>query len=345
MKISGKPWYRKEKKTWYVQIDRKQVRLSEDKAEAMRMWRKLMAEGRTSDDSWLEACVEYYLPTLAAKSRRSREQVLNSFQTHTGPIKVSKLTKGHIRRFIKPTWSASTTRSAIKTILACLNLAVKDGLISVNPVKDVEKPAWERRELVLTGDELAKLLPAAREPFKTLLTAMADSGCRPGEICSLQVEDCFPDESIWLVANKTKNKTGVKKRPIYLTPELAELTRRLIDGRTEGPLFRNRDGNPWTTDTVRCRFRNLREKLGLSKGVIPYGTRHRFASDAINHQKMDSLIVARLMGHSDGRMLQKTYFREDTDAMVEAMKRARANDNQPGERLDGQTRQLDKTSG
>jgi integrase len=40
---------------------------------------------------------------------------------------------------------------------------------------------------------------------------------------------------------------------------------------------------------------------------------------------MDSLVVARLMGHSDGRMLQKTYFREDTDAMVEAMKKATGN--------------------
>jgi hypothetical protein len=57
---------------------------------------------------------------------------------------------------------------------------------------------------------------------------------------------------------------------------------------------------------------------------------------------MDSLVVARLMGHSGGRMLQQTYFREDTDAMVEAMKRATANDNQPG---GGQTRQLDKTRG
>ncbi|HKM55949.1 MAG TPA: hypothetical protein VJY33_21260, partial [Isosphaeraceae bacterium] len=68
--------------------------------------------------------------------------------------------------------------------------------------------------------------------------------------------------------------------------------------------------------------RHLREKLGLSEGVIPYGTRHRFASYAINRQKMDSLVIARLFGHSDARMLQKTYFREDTDAMVEAMKKA-----------------------
>jgi integrase len=73
---------------------------------------------------------------------------------------------------------------------------------------------------------------------------------------------------------------------------------------------------------VRLRFSRLRNKLGLSDGVIPYGTRHRFASDAINHQKMDSLVVARLLGHSDARMLQRTYFREDTAALVEAMKKA-----------------------
>ena len=322
MKISSKPWYRKENKTWYVQVNRKQVRLSKDKPEAMRLWRKLMAEGELPKDRWLSECVEHYLPTLTESTRRSREQVLSAFTGHIGPLRVSKLTKRHIRGYLKPTWSASTTRSHIKTILACLNRSVKDGLIDANPVKDIEKPAWERREKILSADELGKLMAAAREPFKTLLKAMSESGCRPSEICGLRVEDCFPEESVWLVANKTKNQTGVKKRPIYLTEELVAMTRALAEGRTEGHLFRNRYGEPWTPDTVRLRFRRLRKKLGLSDGVIPYGTRHRFASDAINRQKMDSLIVARLLGHSDSRMLQKTYFREDAAAMIEAVKKA-----------------------
>jgi len=34
------------------------------------------------------------------------------------------------------------------------------------------------------------------------------------------------------------------------------------------------------------------------------------------------LVVAWLMGHTDTRMLQKTYSREDTEAIVEAMKKA-----------------------
>lgn len=121
---------------------------------------------------------------------------------------------------------------------------------------------------------------------------MADSGCRPSEICGLQVADCFPDPSIWLVANKTKAQTGVKMRPIYLTPELVETTRKLMVGRTEGHLLLNRFRDPWTPDTIRLRFVRLRKKLGLSEGVVPYGTHHRFTSDAINLGKMDSLVVS-----------------------------------------------------
>jgi integrase len=322
MRTSSKPWFRKQNKTWYVEINGTQVRLSKDKAEAKRKWLKLMAEGELPQDRWLSECVEHYLESLIPKTRRTREQVLKGFQARVGPIRVSKLTNRHVKGFLKPAWSPSTVRTAIKTILACLNLAVKDGLIEENPVKNIEKPAWERREKILTGEELDALSAAAREPFKTLLKAMTDSGCRPSEICGLKVEDCFPDQSIWLVENKTKNQTGVKKRPIYLTPELGEITRKLMGSRTAGHLFLNRYGQPWTTDTLRLRFARLRTKLGLSAGVIPYGTRHRFASNAINRQKMDSLVVARLLGHSDARMLQRTYFREDTDAMVEAVKKA-----------------------
>ena len=192
MRISNKPWYRKEKKAWYVQINRKQVRLSKDKAEAWRKWRRLVADGGLPKDRLLKSCVDYYLPRLAPKTRRTREQTLTAFLTHTGNITVRKLTKGHVRSFMQPHWAASTVRGHIKTILACLNMAVRDGLIEANPVKDIEKPAWERREEIPTGDELAKLLEAAREPFKTVLEAMSDSGCRPGEICSLLVRTASP---------------------------------------------------------------------------------------------------------------------------------------------------------
>ena len=79
---------------------------------------------------------------------------------------------------------------------------------------------------------------------------MADSGCRPLQIRGLKVEDCFSDSSIWLVENKSKGRTGVIERPIYLRREVAELTRKLIGIRTEGRLFWDRDAETWTTGTL-----------------------------------------------------------------------------------------------
>jgi len=145
MRTSSKPWLRKENMTWYVELGGKQISLGKDKAEAKRKWVKLLAEGGLPKDRPLRECVEHYLPTLAPKTRRTREQTLYAFLKHTGEIKVGKLANHHVSTFIRPNWSASTTRGHIKTIIACLSMAAKHGLIEKNPVKDVEKPAWERR--------------------------------------------------------------------------------------------------------------------------------------------------------------------------------------------------------
>jgi hypothetical protein len=50
-----------------------------------------------------------------------------------------------------------------------LNVAVRDELIEATLIKDLEEPAGERREKILTGEKLQKLLVAARELFKALL--------------------------------------------------------------------------------------------------------------------------------------------------------------------------------
>jgi hypothetical protein len=117
-----------------VQINLRRIRLAADKHEAMRKWRRLVADGGLPTDRPLPELVEYYLPRLLAKSRRSCQQTFDGFLKHTGEILGSKLTKHHIRTFVKPEWAASTTRDHIKNILACLNVAVKHGLIPKHPI-------------------------------------------------------------------------------------------------------------------------------------------------------------------------------------------------------------------
>ena len=66
----------------------------------------------------------------------------------------------------------------------------------------------------------------------------------------------------------------------------------------------NTNGNPWTKDSINCRFQRLSKKLG--KRLCAYAIRHSYATEGLK-SGMDSLILAQLMGHADTTMLARTY--------------------------------------
>ena len=88
---------------------------------------------------------------------------------------------------------------------------------------------------------------------------------------------------------------------------MVELTRRLVARYPSGPLFRGpRGGRPFTKNSVRCRFRRLREKLPRLAGVISYTFRHTYATDALENG-VGVAEVAELLGHKDTTMLMRHY--------------------------------------
>jgi site-specific recombinase XerD len=88
---------------------------------------------------------------------------------------------------------------------------------------------------------------------------------------------------------------------------MVELTRTLMAKYREGPLFCGpRSKRGYTRNGVRCRFRNLRQKLPNLKDVIRYTMRHSFATQALVNG-VGIAQVAELMGHTDTEMVSKVY--------------------------------------
>lgn len=109
----------------------------------------------------------------------------------------------------------------------------------------MERPTPLRRELVPTEDEVRALIAGAGDqPFRDLLTALWETGCRPHEVLTLEADRVDPDTMAWLVLNKTRGKTGVRYRLVPINDRVAEISRRLCKQWAPGPIFRNRDGNP-----------------------------------------------------------------------------------------------------
>jgi integrase len=239
---------------------------------------------------------------------------LNKFQLDggrtVGELRLSELKTFHVTKWLDSHSGWNTARrGAIVAVKRAFNWAVGEELLAENqnPVKKIRKPRMPRRERFLTADEHAAIFGTARdESFRYLVTALRESGARPGEVSHVTAEMVDLKAGTWTFSDhKTKSKTG-RPRVVFLTPRLVEISRELMARHPRGPLFRNRQGEPWNRNSIRCRFRRLRKKLKLGNDVVCYSYRHGFATEALVCG-VPIATVAELLGHADSRMISSHY--------------------------------------
>src|SRR5262249_50116746 len=154
---------------------------------------------------------------------------------------------------------------------------------------------------------------------------LEQTGCRPGEVAAVTSEHADLELGVWVFEeHKTSRKTG-EARVVILTAAMVELTRKLRALVPKGtPLFRNEDGEPWSNNAVRCRFRRVREKLGLGGDVVAYLYRHAVCTDLLE-SGTGIAQAAEILGHKDTKMVMRHYskVRERREHLREQLKRAR----------------------
>jgi integrase len=133
---------------------------------------------------------------------------------------------------------------------------------------------------------------------------MLDSGARPQEACRAEVRH-FDRENCRLVFPRSESKGKKRQRVIYLPPVSFEIVDRLAKQRKSGAVFRTTKGTPWTKNSVNCRFKRLKRKLNMPK-LCATVLRHSYGHYRLVNGT-DSLVVSKLMGHVDGRMLATRY--------------------------------------
>jgi len=329
-----KPWFRQQSKTWVITLPGGKIKtLGGDEHGATRKypppeieeaWHAIDRQARPNDMLLCDVVAKYldYLTNPATK-RTAREN-LDRFMAFTGKkIKVSALRVHHVTDFLKSkkTWADSTKATAINRITSALNYAQAEGYIEDHKVRFArgKKPRYGRRETILTRAQQKKLEDASHPALRRILVAMRESGARPGELCVARIEKVELRNRVIMVPNKSRGKTGIKERPIYLSPTLTTLVRECIGDRTEGAVFLNGRGTPWKPASIAHRVRKLRIKLKLPNGTVPYIIRHGFVSNAINDSDANAALVAKLAGHVDLNMLLKVYFKEKPEAMRRAI--------------------------
>ncbi len=329
-----KPFFRKQTKSWYVQIGKRQINLGKNKKEAWAKYHEIMAEkvdfeySQATVAQLLDAYLDWCLKRRSQGTFDKCKHYCQSFINCIGKrLRVRQLKPINLTKWIDlhPTWGACTQNDAISIIQRAFSWAIKQGLIDKSPIAHVEKPSRIRREVVYSEAEFNAILEASSDDiFRNLLQFMWETGCRPAEARTIEPKHVDLKNQM-VVMEVILNKTKKGQRVIYLTERAMKIVNSQLDltNGEPGPIFRNRLNNPWTTDAIKCRFQRIKKKLGMDR-LCAYGIRHSYATEGLKNS-VDPVSLSILMGHTDATMIARTYqhLAKDPKFLREQAKRAR----------------------
>lgn len=212
---------------------------------------------------------------------------------------------------------ATTVRRRLSALSSLFTHLVKFGVVEVNPVREVERPAVNRREgmtLAFSQKQARKILDSPSEDTvlglrdRAMLSVGLQVGFRRAEIAGLKVGDFHMNrgyDSLKVV------RKGGKKGSLAIHPQTAQRIRDYLDAGKhgadlEGPLFRPVRGNQKAQETRRHLhpdevdriLRKYARKIGLERGYSAHSMRATFITTALdNGASLEDVQSA--AGHAD----------------------------------------------
>ena len=214
----------------------------------------------------------------------------------------------------------ATANRVLTTLKAALNHAYDEGHVAnrdawgrkLKPFRDVEVA----RVRYLTVAEATRLMNGCDPDFRPLVRAALETGCRYGELTRLEAADYNPDTGTVAIR---KSKSG-KARHVVLTEEGADFFQQHCAGLAGSELmFRHDDGRPWNKSD---QSRPMRTACTHGRITPPIGfhiLRHTWASHAVMNG-VPLLVVAKNLGHTDTRMVEKHYGHMAPSFIAEAIR-------------------------
>jgi integrase len=213
--------------------------------------------------------------------------------------------------------SANRTLTVLK---AALNRAWREGKIAANG-------AWHRVEpfegvdaariRYLSVAESMRLVNASDPDFRPLVKAALQTGCRYSELARLTVADFNSDAGTIAVR---QSKSG-KSRHVVLTDEGITFFKEVCAGRAGSEIMLTKaDGNAWEKSHQGRPMVDACMHAKISPPIGIHGLRHTWASHAVMNG-VPLLVVAKNLGHSDTRMVEKHYGHLAPSYIVDAIRK------------------------
>jgi integrase len=257
--------------------------------------------------------------------------------------------EGNLRKWIVPRWNEHPTKTLkagevelwlrslplarascakLRNLMSMLfNHGVRHGICDTNPIQLVRQGAKRKKiPIVLTSDELRRLIEALPLRERTLVLMAAGTGLRMSELFALNWGDVHFDRHEISVTRSIvfqvvgPCKTEASQRPIPMDDCLAEalkVWRAQSHYRTDSDwVFAsvNSDGRLpyWGQPIMRKIIRPVAIKLGISSRLGWHTFRHTY-STLLRATGADIKVMQELLRHASARMTLDTYTQAITD--------------------------------
>jgi integrase len=169
----------------------------------------------------------------------------------------------------------------------------------VRPFREVDAA----RERFLEPDEMTRLCNACEPDFRRIVRAALLTGARYGELCQANVQD-YSRAARKLQVRLSK---GGKPRWIPLDDEAVEFFEQITAGRPPSAImFPRADGKRWGRSHQQRRLTEASAAARIDQSITYHGLRHTWASRRVM-RGADLLVVAKVLGHRDTRMVERHY--------------------------------------
>ena len=228
--------------------------------------------------------------------------------------------------------SWSSIQKAYIYTKACLEYAVKNGVITRNPCANVTLPAKKQRQQrdirFFDETEIARFRKACRKgmsKYEWVFEALLLTGMREGEICALKPSD-IDFENHWilvhatLITSKSKGTDGRmhgrfayqpqtkngKNRYVPLGPEVEALFKKAAEHCPVNAYLVTQTKQPCNLSYLDRVYKTVCTRAGLANVHGPHDLRHTFASKLIR-EHVEIKVVSEVLGHSDTGFTYRTY--------------------------------------
>ena len=269
------------------------------------------ARSSTSSKTWLD----YYRPGLRAIQRYKALATLT----------LDEVTSERASDFAAWRQSeglqVSSVNSSLQVLRRILHLAADWGAIEKAPQIKL-LPGERHREHVVSVEEEARYLAAAREPLASVAAVLADTGIRPDECHRMRWEDITWVNGRNGVVLITHGKTAAARRVLPMTPRV----RAILQTRWESA-GRPIEGWIWPAPTCsghidRSSLKKQHARALRTSGVrtfVLYSLRHTFLT-RLGASGCDAWTLARIAGHSSVAISAR-YVHPSEDTVLAAVDR------------------------